>query len=75
MVDIELKPDGENYLLTVADNGVGFPDNIDFRKTDSLGLQLVNNLVEQLDGTITLDNIEGTKFTIVFKENKYEERI
>lgn len=74
-VDIELKPDGENYILTIADNGVGFPDDIDFKETDSLGLQLVNNLVEQLDGTITLDRNDGTKFIIVFKETEYEERI
>lgn len=74
-VDIELKPDGENYILTIADNGVGFPDDIDFKETDSLGLQLVNNLVEQLDGTITLDKNDGTKFIIVFKETEYEERI
>lgn len=74
-IDIELKPDNENYILTVADNGIGFPDDIDFKNTDSLGLQLVNNLVDQLDGTITLDKNEGTKFTIIFKENEYEDRI
>jgi two-component sensor histidine kinase len=74
-VDIELKQDDENYILTLSDNGIGFPDGIDFKKTDSLGLQLVNNLVEQLDGTITLENINGTKFQIIFNEIDYKERI
>jgi two-component sensor histidine kinase len=74
-IDIELKPDDENYTLTVVDNGIGFPEELDFRNTDSLGLQLVNNLVEQLDGTITIDKTSGTKFMIIFKENEYTERI
>jgi two-component sensor histidine kinase len=74
-IDIELKPDDENYILTVVDNGIGIPEELDFRNTDSLGLQLVNNLVEQLDGTITIDKTSGTKFMIIFKENEYPERI
>ena len=74
-IEIELKHDDENYTLTVADNGIGFPDEINFKETDSLGLQLVNNLVEQLDGIITLDKTSGTKFMIIFKENEYDERI
>jgi len=55
-----------NYTLVIADNGVGFPKDIDFRNTPSLGLQLVNNLVTQLDGEITLDTSAGTKFFIQF---------
>ncbi len=74
-IDIQLESDHENYVLSVADNGVGFPQDIDFENTDSLGLKLVKNLVEQLEGKMTLDNTSGTKFTIVFSENNYEERI
>jgi len=54
-------------LLTVSDNGAGFPEGIDFRETESLGLQLVNDLVEQLDGTIQLDTKAGTEFRITFR--------
>lgn len=54
------------FELMVADNGVGIPENIDFRNTNSLGLQLVCNLVEQLGGTIELGRSNGTKFTIEF---------
>ncbi len=39
----------------MKDNGVGFPDDIDYKNTESLGLQLVNNLVSQIDGTVELD--------------------
>ncbi|MDD4483475.1 MAG: histidine kinase dimerization/phosphoacceptor domain -containing protein [Methanoregula sp.] len=55
-----------NYTLVIADNGVGFPKVVDFRNTPSLGLQLVNNLVSQLDGEIELDSSAGTKFSIRF---------
>ena len=57
------------YNLIVLDNGLGFPENFDFRNTRSLGLQLVNILVEQLEGTIELERGTGTVFKILFKEN------
>ncbi len=72
---VSLKRHYNNYDLTVSDNGIGFPEDIDFRNTNSLGLQLVNTLVEQIDGEITLDYSQGTKFTIIFKEMEYKERI
>jgi PAS domain S-box-containing protein len=52
--------------LTVSDNGIGFPEQEDFRKSPLLGLTLINSLVEQLDGTIELDSRDGTAFTITF---------
>src|SRR5450759_4476402 len=55
------------HTLTVADDGVGFPADLDFRATDSLGMQLVTALVNQLEGTITLDRTKGTTFIITFK--------
>ncbi len=67
-------PDGEEctnkdnfrYILTVADNGRGIPGEIDFQNTDSLGLQLVNILVEQIDGCIKLKRSYGTEYVICF---------
>jgi len=58
----------ENKLeLTVGDNGVGIPDDVDFRKTESLGLRLVTILTEnQLHGEINLDRSRGTEFKIKF---------
>ena len=54
-------------MLTVADNGKGIPEEIDFENADSLGLQLVNILVEQIDGCIELKRNHGTEFTIWFR--------
>ncbi|KAF5077880.1 Histidine kinase [anaerobic digester metagenome] len=63
------------YNLIISDNGVGIPENIDFDETDTLGLQLVNSLVNQLEGTIELNRKNGTEFKIKFKELEYEERM
>ncbi len=60
------------FILIVSDNGIGLPENIDFRNTKSLGLQLVTNLVNQLDGTIELDKNNGTKFKVLFNKLEYK---
>jgi len=57
----------DSLILTVSDNGIGFPEEIDFRNTTTLGMQLITSLVEQLEGTITLGRSEGTTFTITFR--------
>lgn len=58
----------EQFTLIFADNGKGFPDDVDFRNTETLGLQLVNALVNQIEGSIGLERGNGTKFTLKFRE-------
>ena len=65
-ITIAMFSEERRVTLTVSDNGIGFPEQIDFRNTESLGMQLVTELVEQLDGTIELLRGEGTEFRIVF---------
>jgi PAS domain S-box-containing protein len=66
-VSLHLNDENMNELV-VSDNGVGIPEYIDFRKTESLGLRLVTILVEnQLNGTIDMDRNNGTEFKIKFK--------
>ncbi|MCQ1534889.1 PAS domain S-box protein [Methanosarcina sp. KYL-1] len=55
---------GSVYTLIVADDGVGIPEKIDMESSDTLGLQLVNILADQLDGEIELKRDRGTKFII-----------
>jgi PAS domain S-box-containing protein len=66
-VSILLKQTDEHIQLVIADNGKGFPAEIDFRNTESLGMQLVMTLVRQLKGEITLDNSNGAKYIVSFK--------
>jgi two-component sensor histidine kinase len=57
--------------LTVADNGIGLPVHVDVADTTSLGLQLVRDLVEQLDGVLFVDRSGGTRFVLTFKDHRY----
>ena len=75
-LNISLKSLKNELELIIRDDGVGFPEDLDFRNINlSLGLKLVNSLVKQLDGTIELDSSRGTEFTIKFKELEYKQRI
>jgi PAS domain S-box-containing protein len=55
------------FSLAVSDNGKGISEKIDLENIESLGLKLVNILVEQLDGNIKLNRNYGTEFRISFK--------
>lgn len=57
-----------SLVLSIRDNGVGFPADIDFRQTKSLGLKLVVSLVRQIKGTITKNEHHGTEFIIMLQE-------
>lgn len=63
------------YLLLIRDDGTGFPHELDFAESHSLGLQLVNTLVNQLDGEIEMITNGGTTFNIIIHEQKYKERV
>ncbi len=68
-ISIYLASETENYYtLRVEDNGSGFPTDLNFRNTKSLGLQLVCSLTKQLHGTIDLECLQGTAFKITFAE-------
>jgi len=70
-ITLGLRPQGEGLLtLVVEDNGIGFPAEIDFRHTASLGLQLVNVLSGQIHGTLDLVREEGTRFCLTFPPTK-----
>lgn len=50
--------------------GVGFPDDLDFKNTESLGLQLVNTLRYQLNGGVQLVTGSGTTFGVAFERDR-----
>jgi PAS domain S-box-containing protein len=70
-IDISFHYDGHNYSLTVADNGIGFPPELDYKNTESLGLRLVNILTEQIEGEMKINRDKGTKITIEFCEENF----
>ncbi len=54
------------YVLSISDNGIGISKDLDIEKLDSLGLQLIYSLVEQLDGELVLKRDSGTEFIVRF---------
>ena len=54
------------FSLTISDDGKGLPEDLELESAGSLGLQLVNILVDQLDGELALKRNNGTEFTINF---------
>ena len=68
VIEIGLSEKEGEVVLRIADNGIGIPKEIDFRKTETLGLQLVNTLTQQLEGEIELEVDNGTKFKLNFKK-------
>ncbi|MBD2461440.1 CBS domain-containing protein [Oscillatoria sp. FACHB-1407] len=64
-VDIH-QTNAARFQLKISDNGIGLPKEIDFRNTESLGLELVCIFTEQLGGEIELNREQGTSFTITF---------
>jgi predicted ATPase len=57
------------YALVVADDGVGLPADFDLGRGQSLGMQLVGDLAQQLGGTVALRREGGTTFTITFRSD------
>ena len=68
-VTVKMKPiENGDIELRVSDNGVGLEGGLDIKNTESFGLQLVDMLTEQLQGTLSIDRNGGTTFAIVFQE-------
>lgn len=67
-LDIWLERRGEMYWMKVSDNGPGFTKNHDFSQSDSLGREIVDALVEQLNGSLKVYNNDGANIEITFQE-------
>lgn len=68
-ISLNLKCENNFVFLELKDNGVGFAPDIDFENSHSLGLQLVNTLIEQIDGKFVFksDGTTGMQILITFK--------
>jgi two-component sensor histidine kinase len=66
---LNLKSENNIVCIEVIDNGVGIPPEIDYNNTPTLGLQLVNTLIDQVGGKIKFNSKKdfGTQVLIKFK--------
>ena len=75
VITVEFTREADKLKLTVSDNGIGLPEHLLHEKSNSLGLLLVDMLVNQLEGELKVYNSNGTTFEIIFKELEYIERV
>jgi len=70
-VSVALRSDMHGKVsLTVQDNGIGLPPDMDIKKSRSLGLRLVQMLARQLHASLEVQNDKETKFLITFEVPK-----
>lgn len=70
-ITVGLFKNNQRYVLSVEDDGVGFPEDTNIEDIDSLGLQLIKTLTNQIDGKIILNQKNGTSFRVEFNEMEY----
>lgn len=74
-ISIELhRNNDKDCCLLVKDNGAGLPADFDIERLDSLGLQIVNNLAEQIEGSVQIEGKGGTAISVLFEYGKEEGR-
>ncbi|MBL4624810.1 MAG: hypothetical protein JKY42_06685, partial [Flavobacteriales bacterium] len=57
---------GKELELVIADNGRGIRDAVVFPNEDTLGFELINAMISQVDGIIELNRGKGTEFKVRF---------
>jgi len=67
VIHVRLEQIGSTVELEVSDNGVGLPDKFDNMNSETLGLQLIATLTEQLDGQLEVNTEKGTKYLLKFE--------
>jgi len=63
------------YVLTIQDDGVGIPVDLDLKQLKSLGLKIAYDLALQLRGTLELERTSGTRFQLTFSPLEYRKRL
>jgi two-component sensor histidine kinase len=64
-IELRIGDSDDTFSLSVVDDGIGVPEDIDLDSPDSLGLRLVSSLVGQLKARLVLDRTSGTAFRVL----------
>jgi len=64
---ISLQKQNHQFFLIIEDNGIGLPKDYDYQNSESLGIQLIHILSEQIDAEIKTENNGGTLYSILFQ--------
>lgn len=67
IIKVDFEEVDDKYILKYSDDGKSVPKNFDLENVESFGLTIVNLLINQLDGQISVERDKGTCFTISFE--------
>jgi len=70
LITISLSAQSGYLLLSISDNGRGLPENFNFLRSNSLGMEMIRGLGNQLKGKITVENVSGVTLTLSFPIHK-----
>ena len=62
------------FELSVSDNGIGLPDHFKIVEPSSLGMRLIETLVDQIRGKLEIEKNDGTVIKISFQKNEIEKK-
>jgi len=65
-IAVKLKLENDSCVLSVEDNGIGLPADLDSKKAKSMGLQLVETLTKQMKATLEMRSEGGASFVLRF---------
>ena len=68
-IKISFRSNETHWRLEVSDDGVGLSADINPESVNSMGFQLIQLLVQQLNGGLTVVRDHGTQFVITFPRN------
>lgn len=69
-IHISLKEEGGKVAIRVSDNGIGLPKGFDPKEHGNLGMELVETLVDQLDGSIGREAAQGVSYLLTFDRHQ-----
>lgn len=72
-ITINMKTEKKYLILTIKDNGIGLPKNVDIDNTNTLGMTLIKSLINQLNGSLQLKNTTGTTYTLTIPLHQQNE--
>lgn len=70
VLSIDFTKSGRTHFLTISDNGIGLPEGYDFQKANTLGLELVNILAGQLNGSVQIKSENGLEVVVIFETKR-----
>lgn len=67
---VNMKDEGDQVFVEIKDDGVGLPEEFSVEEQSSIGMNIIQTLIDQLNGSLEVSNNEGGCFRIQFKKSK-----